>query len=525
MPNSSHVAAPFLPCGEISTEVTIKHEASDGRDASISFMQRLAFLLDMFLPKSFSPLIVSVFLVQNSIHHRQSKQCKTFDNHISFKALKLTNSQIFRKVTIFCSLVLAILPTIEIPVSVAAPCWLSFFVELLCYTVLSLRVSLELLCYNSSWSKNVWFSLFRLSLMMCWVDVVVSMVVVSWSGGDWLSFNNCGMPDAGRERRSSGWIYVIARFSRFLRPILFLEWNIRTRYLFRSMILIMYELLSILTLLGVFIFLFSALGFFVWSDPYSYISAVPARFSYFRSFIQSIITMSTLTTTENYPDCMIDYISVSYVNFFIFVIFIVLSIFFSLNVVLSTVYSSYQDNLRSYYLEHRARDFNALARAFQYLCDSNKLMSRGRFRTFMLAFDGLNHLDSDSTANSHLVHRSNIRADFMYSMLRAKLYIVQKNSNPDVSAFLASSISEVELMQNLAPVLDSPMSFSDFVQLVPLIRCHFFCRCHEAAGRSQWLGFTCSSVFPSFSQLPHVESCFHCFCCYFSNARVLIVFK
>ena len=93
--------------------------------------------------------------------------------------------------------------------------------------------------------------------------------------------------------------------------------------------------------------------------------------------------MATMTTTENYPDCAIDYMSISFINIFFFIAFAVLSVFFALNVVLSTVYSTYQEHLKSYYHRRRLKDSNGLARAFQFLCNSDNLMSRQRFRAFM----------------------------------------------------------------------------------------------------------------------------------------------
>ena len=70
----------------------------------------------------------------------------------------------FRKFQIVCAMVLAFLPTIEIPISVAAPCWLSFALELFCYSVLSLRVVLELVCHRNTGFGHPWFSLLVISL-------------------------------------------------------------------------------------------------------------------------------------------------------------------------------------------------------------------------------------------------------------------------------------------------------------------------------------------------------------------------
>jgi hypothetical protein len=62
-----------------------------------------------------------------------------------------------------CAIALAFLPTIEIPISVAAPCWLSFLLELICYSVLSLRILLELMCHKNTGFGHPWFTLLALS--------------------------------------------------------------------------------------------------------------------------------------------------------------------------------------------------------------------------------------------------------------------------------------------------------------------------------------------------------------------------
>jgi hypothetical protein len=449
---------------------------SIAESVEFSLLDKIVFKLDFFFPKSFSRLDVAASLVRNAVHHRTTKQYYSLDDRRRFRAFRLVNSQGFRKTAIVCAFLLAILPTIEIPVSIASPCWLSFVLELFCYSVFTLRLYLEHLCFKSTWMRNPWFCSLNLSIALCWIDVIVTMILVSSSGGNWLSFNNCGMPEPNRNARSASWIYVIGRLSRYVRPVIFMEWNIRTRYLFRSMVRIVSELLNILSILGVLIFVFAAFGYFVWSDPDLYISALPKRFSYFRSIIQSVISMATLTTTENYPDCAIDYMSISFVNVFVFIAFAVLSVFFALNVVLSTVYSTYQEHLKSYYHRRRLKDSNGLARAFQYLCSSENTMSRQRFQTFMRVYDGLSHLDPSDPKNKRRLKVSAVRADFMYSMLCARLRIVAKDVNADVKAYYANQLSEADLMQGLLPVLDAPLSFHEFIHLVPLIRYNFYIR-------------------------------------------------
>jgi hypothetical protein len=184
-----------------------------------SLLDKLIFKLDFFFPNSFSQLDVAASLVRNAVHHRTTKQYYSLDDRRRLRAFRLVNSQGFRKTAIVCALILAVLPTIEVPVSVAAPCWLSFALELFCYSVFTLRLYLEHLCYKSSWTKNPWFCSLNLSIVLCWIDVITTMAIIGSSGGNWLSFNNCGMPELGREARSASWIYVIGRFSRYVRHV------------------------------------------------------------------------------------------------------------------------------------------------------------------------------------------------------------------------------------------------------------------------------------------------------------------
>jgi hypothetical protein len=147
--------------------------------------------------------------------------------------------------------------------------------------------------------------------------------------------------------------------------VIFLEWNHRSRYLLRSIVTIIGRLLNIVFILISFILAFAALGFIFWSDPLLDTSALPYHYSYFRSIGQSITTMATLTTTVNFPDCMIDYIGSSFTNFAFFVIFIALSISFALQLLLSSVYATYQTNLNLHYKSHSFAQRSALAQAFQ----------------------------------------------------------------------------------------------------------------------------------------------------------------
>jgi hypothetical protein len=259
------------------------------------------------------------------------------------------------------------------------------------------------------------------------------------------------------------------------------------------------KLLHILFILVAIIVLFAALGFIFWSNPTVDISAIPDRFYHYRSFASSIVTLTTLTTTANFPDCMLDYVSHHFANFAFFLTFIMFSNFFALPLLLSTVYDAYQQNLKSYYNRRRNRDRAAFARAFQYLCDGSQLLSRQRWRSFMRIYNRLNNLDPSSEANQILLLRNDICADFMFSMCCIKRRFIdtsqyktfhstnfpesvkESSSSGSMQEGLISTNAknggkmtgdslEPDLLQCISEITSRPASFSDFVELCSLIR-------------------------------------------------------
>jgi hypothetical protein len=473
--------------GTVSTEVSKTWQRDSlpvNKNPLAPVFEKLISTFDFFFPQSASRLEIPAAFLKNCVRHRAPKNYYPLDKQSTFRAFRILSSETFRKISIFCALILAFLPTIEVPVSVPSPCWLSFLLELICYVVLSARVMVEVACYSSGIRTNPWSALLKFALLLSWTDVIVCMCLVASNGGDFLSFNNCGMPEPSQEPRSGSWVYIITRVSRYARPIFFMEWNYRTRYLFRNMVKITGKLINILSILFVVIFLFSSVAYFVWSDPDRFISTIGYRFDYFRSWFSAFVTMTTLTTTENYPDCMIDFMSVSFANFFFFFAFVLLSVFFALNVVLSTVYDTYEDNLSTYYVERLQRDKVTVARAFQHLCNADKLMTRERFREFMCVYEGMNHLDDSPTASNEVkrqLYELRIRADFMYSMCCIRRRLLMKGESPLLEAFNTEQISEQALMQKLMLITNAPISFSDFFELVSLMRYHLVVRRGKAS--------------------------------------------
>jgi hypothetical protein len=456
-------------------------------DAPSKFYDKFVHFFDFFFPRTFSSLEIPAAFIKNCTRHRSPKNYFTLDKKRTFRAFRIHSSETFRKVHIFCALLLAFLPTIEVPMSLASPCWLSFLLELICYSVISLRVMVDSLCFATHVRAHPWATLMRTALFISWVDVVVCMCLVASNGGSFLSFNNCGMPEPSSEPRSMAWIYIISRVSRFVRPIYFMEWNYRTRYLFNNMVRITSKLFRILSILFVVVFLFAALAYFVWSDPNRYISSFPYRFDYFRSWPSSFVTMMTLTTTENYPDCLIDYMSVSFVNFFFFLIFVLLSVFFALNVVLSTVYDTYEENLQVYFFRRLLRDNATMAQAYQYLCDSDKKLSRERFFKFMKVYSGLNDLDEKKAANREKLQELNMQCDVMFSMCCIRRRLLLSDVNLDLKADIHNGkVSEVVLLQQLEALTKDPILFSDFLELVSLIRCTFVIKKGGARAKSKF---------------------------------------
>ncbi len=183
---------------------------------------RSSSLLRFFPASSSHRLRAAAVVVHHSNHHLPQKSWSPFGSFGVLGAIgfHLETSNFFRRLTVLAAIILAFLPTIEVPVSVAAPCWLSFVLEILCYSILTLRIICEFACQTVIISRQPFFSLLALSLVLCWIDVIICLAVIANSGGDLLSWNSCAMPEGNRTPRASGWVYLVCRFSRFLRPVM-----------------------------------------------------------------------------------------------------------------------------------------------------------------------------------------------------------------------------------------------------------------------------------------------------------------
>ena len=244
--------------------------------------------------------------------------------------------------------------------------------------------------------------------------------------------------------------------------------NVLPSYLLRSIATIIGKLFHIIFILIAFTLIFASLGFVFWSNPSIDISASQYHFSYFRSIGQSIMTMTTLTTTVNFPDCMIDYVSTSFANFAFFLMFTTLSISFALQLLLSSVYETYQSNLKLHYSSHVITRRSALASAFQHLCDASMQLSRPRWRAFMRAYHSL--ADSKYPQNEAGLRRCDIHADFLFSMCCVKRRFVSDFCNVKQSFARDGVIDELRAVQFINSITEASLTFSDFVELCSLLR-------------------------------------------------------
>jgi hypothetical protein len=145
----------------------------------------------------------AVTTVHHCIHRRPDQDWRAYGSYGALGVLgfQLETSNWFRRLNILCAFLLAFLPTIEIPISIAAPCWLSFAIETSCYLVLTMRVCSEFACQIVSLRKKPFFTLLSLSLALCWIDVFICLAIIARSGGSFLSWNNCGMPEPDRDTK------------------------------------------------------------------------------------------------------------------------------------------------------------------------------------------------------------------------------------------------------------------------------------------------------------------------------------
>jgi hypothetical protein len=77
---------------------------------------------------------VPAAIAYHCIHRRPDKDWRPYGSYgmLGIVGSYIQTSYFFRRLTILCAVIPAFLPAIEIPTSIAAPCWISFALEVLC---------------------------------------------------------------------------------------------------------------------------------------------------------------------------------------------------------------------------------------------------------------------------------------------------------------------------------------------------------------------------------------------------------
>uniref|UniRef100_A0A6B2L028 EF-hand domain-containing protein n=1 Tax=Arcella intermedia TaxID=1963864 RepID=A0A6B2L028_9EUKA len=168
------------------------------------------------------------------------------------------------------------------------------------------------------------------------------------------------------------------RLSPFLRPLIFISISTTVRNSLKSIFYGTRAILHLLFLLFFWIFFMASIATVLFKHTSSFATLKEA-------FLQLII----LITTANFPDVAIGALKESIFSIFFFAIFVSLGIWFLMNIVLATIYSSYKTRLEKEQSNEKNKQIYCLKKAFLEL---HSIRKTGfiNYREMMALFRELN---------------------------------------------------------------------------------------------------------------------------------------
>ena len=149
----------------------------------------------------------------------------------------------------------------------------------------------------------------------------------------------------------------------------------------KTLIKVLPEVMNILVILFIYMVFWAFLGTVLFYDT------VEAE-SGFSSLIESLWTLWICVTTANYPDVMMPAYNKSRLTGIYFVVFMVMSFFFLMNLILASVVNTYDDVMESRKKERKVEEDTKLTEAFQLMdCENTGTIDR---ETVMTLFRILN---------------------------------------------------------------------------------------------------------------------------------------
>ncbi|XP_038058978.1 two pore calcium channel protein 1-like [Patiria miniata] len=192
------------------------------------------------------------------------------------------------------------------------------------------------------------------------------------------------------------------RITRALRPFFLIDCHYcgGVRRVLRQIFQSLLPILDVMFLLFYFMIIFSILGFFIFSSVDQ---------ENFDSLLDSFVSLFILMTTANFPDVMMPAYAQSPWSFLFFVVFLILELYFLMNLLLAVVYDTFTGIEKKKFKALHLHKRTGASKAFKLLCSRRHpgkvsfthfegLMKyyRPRYskRNVMLAFKSLNMADT-----------------------------------------------------------------------------------------------------------------------------------
>ncbi|GFR61326.1 two-pore calcium channel 2 [Elysia marginata] len=213
---------------------------------------------------------------------------------------------------------------------IALPCWLTQSTELMCLLILLVDNIIRIYLMGLSYfTKNKWDML--------------SMIIITFSFCDWCVSFAMGCKE-------------FIRFRRILRPYFLLQNSSLMKKIVRCLRRTMPEVISVLMLMFFHLYIFTLLGMLLFPEfvqepkgngtvPHTNDEDKEGS-TYFKSLLDSFISLLVLLTTANNPDVTIPAYSRNRFAAIFFILYLVIGLYFFMNVLLAVIYNQF----RGYFL-------------------------------------------------------------------------------------------------------------------------------------------------------------------------------
>jgi hypothetical protein len=142
-----------------------------------------------------------------------------------------------------------------------------------------------------------------------------------------------------------------------IRPIVFVALSQSMRGALTTLLRTLPSVLDSVVLITLLLVIYSTLGMLLFRNTLE-------GHMYFNSFSDSMVNMLILLTTANYPDVMMPAYNASRPNVLFFISFLLVGLFFCMNLVLASVYNNYKIQMTERAIRKRKKKKNVFTISF-----------------------------------------------------------------------------------------------------------------------------------------------------------------